>query len=66
MGDVSSSLLGAMESLLGVLCFELGKRKDEAVAAIGEADRVRSLGGYVNGELFQKVGLAKKVKGKKA
>lgn len=63
-GDMSETLVGAMESLLGVLCYELGKRKDEAVEAIPDSARVMSLGGYVNGGLFQKVGLAEKAKGK--
>lgn len=63
-GNMSDSVTGAMESLLGVLCYELGKRKDEAVEAIAESSRVRSLGGYVNGGLFQKVGLGKKMRGK--
>lgn len=66
MSDVSNTVTGAMESLLGVLCFELGKRKNDAVEAIAESARVKTLGGYVNGGLFQKVGLARKVKGKKA
>ena len=64
VGDMSASGTGAMESLLAVLCFELGKRKDDAVEAIAEKGRARSLGGYVDGGLFQKVGLAKKMKGK--
>lgn len=64
VGDMSETVVGAMEDLLSVLCFELGKKKNEAVAPIAEGGRVRSLGGYVNGGLFGKVGLVGKVKGK--
>lgn len=58
-GDMSETVVGALDSLLGVLCYELGKRREEAVEAIAESSRARSLGGYVNGGLFQKAGLGK-------
>ena len=66
MGDVSGTVHGALESLLTVLMHELGKRRDEAMEPISETTRVRSLGGYVDGGLFQKAGVAKLMGGKKS
>lgn len=65
MGDVATTVVGAMESLLVVLVHELGKRRDEAIEPINEVSRVRSLGGYVDGGLFQKTGVGKMMGGKK-
>lgn len=68
VGDVAPTVCGALEALLAVTANELAVRKGKklAFADINPNNMVRSVGGLVDGSLFEKVHVAAKFKRTKA